>query len=438
MPFTSNLISSSGMFFENIAVGYCIPHPPTTVDPSSGVGQRRFEDSWLEMVFPLADNVNLRESMVRVDGRNIRYGMLFEILDALAADVAYRHTGGLHDKSNPTTIVTASVDGLHAFKYINAFEDLKLQGYISYTGSSSMEVCIDILSVSPEGVDKVVGKILFREIHFTRFLSLGNTQFIMVARSKEGKATKVHGLSLEGEQESEIKQRFEAGRMRVQQRKERSTHSLSISAPSPEEVEVMHKLFIESNGLKAQKDKILSGRIDSVDGFGRSRFKWMKNTVYKTVLLMHPQERNVHGNIFGGYLMKVAMELSWVTAMCFVGTNYPVFLSADKIEFMNPVSIGAIMEFTGRVVYAANDKFVVQVLAHNVNRETNEKTATNKLTYVYQASASPESGSVHDLDVCVDAVRVFDIVPQEYEECIAYIEGRRAMADYNESRSANL
>ena len=149
------------MFFENIAVGCCQPLPPANIDASSGVGERRFEDSWLEMLFPLADNAGLRETMVRVDGRNIRYGMLFEILDALAADVAYRHTGGLHDKTNPITIVTASVDGLHAFKYINAFEDLKLQGYISYTGTSSMEVCIDILSVSPEGIDKVVGKISY-------------------------------------------------------------------------------------------------------------------------------------------------------------------------------------------------------------------------------------------------------------------------------------
>ena len=260
----------------------------------------------------------------------------------------------------------------------------------------------------------------------------------MVARSKDGKSSKIHALSLAGERESDIKQRFEAGRLRVLQRKERSANSLHRSAPSPAEVDVIHKLFLESKSLKAQKDAILAGRKDTADALGRSRFKWMKNTVYKTVLLMHPQERNIHGNIFGGYLMKVAMELSWVTAMCFVETDYPVFLSADKIEFMNPVSIGAIMEFTGRVVYTDGDKFVIQVLAQNINRETNEKIATNKLTYIYQASSFPESGNVHDLGVCVDGVHVRDIIPREYEEFIAYVEGMRSLADYHESRSSNM
>lgn len=260
----------------------------------------------------------------------------------------------------------------------------------------------------------------------------------MVARSKEGKAAKIHALCMDGEHPEDIKLRFESGRMRVQQRKEKSAHSLYRSVPSPDEVDTIHRLFLESKSLKAQKDAILSGRVESIDALGRSKFKWMKNTIYKNVLLMHPQERNIHGNIFGGYLMKTAMELSWVTAMCFVGKHFPVFLSADKIEFMNPVSIGAIMEFTGRVVYSYSDKFVIQVLAYHIDRETNEKTATNKLTYIYQASSSPEFGSANDLDLCVNAVEVADIVPKEYEEFVAYIEGRRALADYKQSRSSNI
>ncbi len=65
-----------------------------------------------------------------------------QVLDALAADVSYRHCDGGKSKY---TIVTASIDGFRAFetskKPIDIMSsDMKLQGYLTYVGSSSMEV----------------------------------------------------------------------------------------------------------------------------------------------------------------------------------------------------------------------------------------------------------------------------------------------------------
>ncbi len=77
--------------------------------------------------------------MIRTDGTTIRYGKLFEILDGLAGDVSYRHCGG---PSKDLTIVTASVDGMKASASIDIKNDLKLQGYLTYVGKSSMEVCL--------------------------------------------------------------------------------------------------------------------------------------------------------------------------------------------------------------------------------------------------------------------------------------------------------
>ena len=44
--------------------------------------------------------------------------------------------GGRHSQS----VVTASVDGVKASANINVMNDLKLQSYLTYVGSSSMEV----------------------------------------------------------------------------------------------------------------------------------------------------------------------------------------------------------------------------------------------------------------------------------------------------------
>lgn len=136
LPFTSELISSRGRSLENIGVGYC-PAAKPVITPEHPAGQCRTDDSWLEMVLPFSDQTKLRESMMMDDGKTVRYGKLFELLDALAADVAYRHCGG---KGSPLTIVTASVDGVKNFTKIDIVDDIKMQGYITYTGTSSMEV----------------------------------------------------------------------------------------------------------------------------------------------------------------------------------------------------------------------------------------------------------------------------------------------------------
>jgi len=108
------------------------------------VGKRRVDDSWLELILPFPDHASLRQSMVDVDGNTIRFGKMFEILDALAADVAYRHvcTPGQHFKNEAAevTIVTACVDGMRNFSTISVDEELRLQGYLSFVGRSSMEV----------------------------------------------------------------------------------------------------------------------------------------------------------------------------------------------------------------------------------------------------------------------------------------------------------
>ena len=45
--------------------------------------------SYIELLLNFSENEALRDSMMRFD-KTIRYGLLLEVLDALAADVAHR------------------------------------------------------------------------------------------------------------------------------------------------------------------------------------------------------------------------------------------------------------------------------------------------------------------------------------------------------------
>ena len=54
------------------------------------------------------------------------------------------------------------------------------------------------------------------------------------------------------------------------------------------------------------------------------KFKWLKNTSFKSTQLMHPQDRNIHGKVFGGHIIKTSFDLAWIAASCFFGTDAPV------------------------------------------------------------------------------------------------------------------
>jgi len=432
LPFTSGLISSRGRSLENIGAGYCVSQPAVP-SPKHPAGQRRTDDSWLEMVLPFAEQTKLRESMMLDDGKTIRYGKLFELLDALAADVAYRHCGCGGGRSSELTIVTASVDGMKNFANIHIVDDIKMQGYITYAGTSSMEVTIDIIATREDGEDK-----------------LAETKYIMVARNGQA-AGIIPGLLLANQEAIEL---FEKGEERARTRRARAQQSLSVSPPRPEEAHLIHNLYLQSIkqrrvrtdmsnydqqvfSMLLQGELLLekastgeatkegqeaaTGTATSADLLNYYRnmksennSKWLRDTRYKSAQLMHVQNRNVHGKIFGGYIMKKAFEIANVAAVCFFGEQHPHFVFIDDIQFVRPMNVGSLAEFTSTVVYSHQGHIVVQVVVSTVDIVSGNKQKTNVLTYIFRTSVE-------------DKPMQYEVIPKDYHEIVLYLEGKRAL-----------
>lgn len=50
----------------------------------------------------------------------------------------------------------------------------------------------------------------------------------------------------------------------------------------------------------------------------------INETQIEKTLLMHIQDRNLHGKVFGGFVMREAFELGWLNAYLHVkGLGYP-------------------------------------------------------------------------------------------------------------------
>ena len=185
----------------------------------------------------------------------------------------------------------------------------------------------------------------------------------------------------------------------------------------------------------------------------------MKDTVFKNVYLMYPQDRNLHGNIFGGHILRRAFEAARVTASIFFGTEDKVsFQAVDEIQFVKPVPVGSIVEFTSRVTYSELTACVVNIMASTVDVSSGVKDITNSFNYMFSVpyqyvnreclalnsaivvGNSPgdefnPSCAVMDETILLGTedsdsngqMNLPKVVPREYFEIVYYLEGRRSL-----------
>lgn len=116
--------------------------------------------------------------------------------------------------------------------------------------------------------------------------------------------------------------------MNRERRKKRVRESLDVKAPTAEESQIIHNLFMDR-----RKQQVAAGA--SFD---------MQSTRRQSVVVMQPQKRNIHHKIFGGYLMRLAFEHGWASAWIFAGLQ-PHVRAVDEINFLQPVEIGNICTF---------------------------------------------------------------------------------------------
>jgi acyl-coenzyme A thioesterase 9 len=125
--------------------------------------------------------------MVQYWHNYIRVGRLLEIMDYIAANVAYRYCTPDREKEIdmnelPFLIATAAIDSIEFYYPISVEIDCSLSGYVSYVGKSSMEVHIDVLQKTGS----------------TERLAC-SANFVMVARNKAtGKAFPVPPINFNG------------------------------------------------------------------------------------------------------------------------------------------------------------------------------------------------------------------------------------------------
>ncbi|XVF72347.1 hypothetical protein PTKIN_Ptkin12aG0114400 [Pterospermum kingtungense] len=284
----------------------------------------------------------------------VRIGKLLEDLDALAGTISVKHCSDDDKTTRPLLLVTASVDKIVLKKPISVDIDLKIVGSVIWVGRSSIEIQLDVIQSTKE------------DSHLSDSVAL-TANFIFVARdSKTGKAAPVNRLSPVTEHEKFLFEEAEA-RSKLRKRK----------------------------------------RVDR---------KETENG--ENALICQPQQRNIHGRIFGGFLMHRAFELAFSTAYAFAGL-VPCFLEVDHVDFLRPVDVGDFLRLKSCVLYTELENpdqplINVEVVAHVTRPEIRSSEVSN--TFYFTFTVRPEAKATKN------GFKIRNVVPATEEEARRILE----------------
>ncbi|KAL2629408.1 hypothetical protein R1flu_014094 [Riccia fluitans] len=358
---------------------------PKDGPPQSNFISKTPEDSRTSILYTLSTDEILQEQY-RNPWQGVRIGKLLEDLDALAGTIAVRHCADEDHTTRPLLLVTASVDKISLLKPLRIDEDLRVGGAVAWVGRSSMEIRMEVIQPASDN-----------EVTEDDMALIAN--FTFVARdSVTRKSAQVNRLQPVTDEEKKL---FQEGEARDERRKARM------------------KDF--SEGLRTGKDPHDSQKLQALLREGRVLSEMptladrnsilIRDTRLENSIICQPQQRNMHGRIFGGFLMRRAYELSYTTCYVFCGTK-PVFLEVDHVDFRRPVDVGDLLRFKACVLYTETDEngdplIHVEVVAHVTQPELQSSEVSN--TFYFTFSVDQE----HRKE---DSPPILKVVPSTVEE----------------------
>ncbi|CAM6083382.1 unnamed protein product [Calypogeia fissa] len=337
-------------------------------------------------------NDKILQEQYRNPWSGIRIGKLLEDLDALAGTIAVKHCADNDYTTRPLMLVTASVDKINLLKPITITDDITVAGAVAWVGRSSMEIRMEVTQVSPDD-----------ESEEDQVALVAN--FTFVARdTATKKAAQINRLQPMTEGEKKL---FRVGEATDTKRKQQRADGTEVSKAA--------KALLDDQRLK---DLMTEGRVlREMPTLADRNTILMKDTKLENAIICQPQQRNMHGRIFGGFLMRRAYELAYSTCYVFCGTK-PVFLEVDHVDFLRPVDVGDLLRFKSCVLYTETKTQLIhiEVTAHVTQPELRSSEVSNTFYFTFTL----------DEDLLKEGTPpVFRVVPGTEEEA------RRVLARYD-------
>ncbi|XP_043662296.1 acyl-coenzyme A thioesterase 9, mitochondrial isoform X2 [Drosophila teissieri] len=349
---------------------------------------RSMVDSYTTAKVLLETDALMRQRFVYGKGW-LRMGRIMEELDLLAVWICHLH---IHLPNLPEgvplpyTFVTLLVDHAHFLQEeFIADADVCLSGHVSWTDNSSMEVTAYV---------RQNGMLLAKGI------------FVVEARNavNNGPAP-VNPLVPATKLEESIYQA-------AQKRRANATARLQSQQPTKEEQQLMYELFTRTKGADGHSPSDMS----TLPPNSRWMSKWRRRT------LMHPfpENRNEANTIFGGFIIRRAIEISFMTVSLYTNQRCMIRSIAD-VTFTHSIPVHSYIKLKAYVVFT-HENFIQLLTVVNASSATSfEELKCNVLHLTYS---------------CKDVVP--EILPRSYHEALYYLTGRRYFNRFRDSVSHDV
>ncbi|CAK8577595.1 unnamed protein product [Lathyrus sativus] len=355
-----------------------------SIDPSSH-DPKSPSQSRTSISYNFSSDLILREQY-RNPWNHIRMGKLVEDFDALAGTIALKHCCNEDGSTRPLLLVTAAVDKMVLKKSIKIDADFTIVGAVRWVGRSSMEIQLEMIQ-SPHGNPNISNSPAIV------------ANFTFVARdSNTGKAVPINQIIPETEKERLLWEEAEQGNKLRKKKKEENKHGESGDSARLSALLAEGRIFSDMPAL-ADRNSIL-----------------MKDTYLQNSFICQPQQRNIHGRIFGGFLMRRAFELAFSTAYAFAGAA-PHFLEVDHVDFFKPVDVGNFLRLKSCVLYTelenpARPLLNAEVIAHVTKPELRTSEVSNRFYFTFGV----------DPEAIKNGLRIRNVVPGTEEEAQKVLE----------------
>lgn len=357
--------------------------------------------------------------------------------------------------------MTASVDRIVLWSRPPLEHDLRYSGGVEWVGSSSMSVGIrvDYDASGPNGPCK--------------WIPVLESRFTMVARDRFNQtAAAVNPLEPATAEERE-KHRAASIATALRRQHVKTLKEKEQRPPTTDELTEVHQLFRRfppMDNVNSMSSTMLSNTNSSNSSSGNMNGSHGMNaqdgpvemalTGMTSTLLMHPQNRNIHGKVFGGYLMRQAFEQAFSAAYLF-GRSPPKFSAVEEIAFIAPVEVGSLLQFSSKIVYTRNNN-KINDKAEDKTNETKEQASSNtttntnnsnnnnatnatsnnlttpKSTVMVETKATvvdPISRSARTTNVFLftfDLASNREVIPRTYHEALGYVRAKTLLANRSE------
>ncbi|HET8540286.1 MAG TPA: hotdog domain-containing protein, partial [Anaeromyxobacter sp.] len=326
----------------------------------------RAEDTSRETTLPFSSDAALRRRFAVLNEAipgNIRFGMLLEVLDRIAADAALEYARRARPDAR---VVTAALDEIVVRSVADVSRDLRCAARINHVGRTSMEVGVR--------VDRDGGAEHVASCYFT-----------MVARDGDG--PEARSVAVPPLEPGDLLARARTARALERRAGYRREADAAVEPPSREEYLWLARLH------RAQEAPTFSGALASA----LAAESWERT---------YPEQENLSKVIFGGYIMRRAHELSSICAEQ-IAPGRPVIAAVNRINFFEPVRIGDKLHLTSRVVHTEGPAICVETSIERVSRDRSVRALSNSCLFTFvnvdAALAPRDVPGVHPTTYAEDA-----------------------------------